>query len=253
MDQAEPVNDYDSFAKVRQERLQKGSLPHRYIEKPMMQRMLPNLAGLRVLMIGSGTGEESEMLFAAGATELVGIDTSKESVALAIRTYPKATFQVGDMHTLEFPDSSFEFVYSSLTVHYSSHPIDVYQEIGRVLKPGGRFLFSVAHPMRWAIEYTSIDGVPTYLMGSSDDKNKPHLYGSYLKFAEYEHSFISGEKLKFWVGPPSMHFSLLQASGFDVKKFEEAKVTDECKSVAPFYYDRWSNFPQFTGFLVVKK
>jgi ubiquinone/menaquinone biosynthesis C-methylase UbiE len=252
MNQEDPVNDYDSFAAMRQEKLQKGSSPHKYIEKPMMQSLLPALAGQRVLMVGCGTGEESEILSLKGAAGLVGVDISKESITLAQKTYPQVEFRVGDMHTLDFPDSSFDFVYSSLTIHYSSRPADVYKEIFRVLKPNGSFLFSVAHPLRWAIEYANVNGVPTYLMGSSDDKSKPHLYGSYLHFAEYEHRFISGEILKFWVGPPSMHFKLLQAAGFKIKKFEEAQAIVACKEVAPFYYERWSNFPQFAGFLAEK-
>ena len=40
------VNDYDKFAKERQEQLKKGlKRPHRFIEKPMMRELLPNLEG----------------------------------------------------------------------------------------------------------------------------------------------------------------------------------------------------------------
>ena len=77
------INDYDRFAKERQEQLKKGEKrPHRFIEKPMMRELLINLTGKRVLMLGCGTGEENIMLREFGATDIVGIDLSEESIKL---------------------------------------------------------------------------------------------------------------------------------------------------------------------------
>ena len=122
-------NDYDKFAKERQEQLKKGEKrPHRFIEKPMMRELLPNLTGKKVLMLGCGTGEESLMLNEFGATDIVGIDLSEESIRLAKESYPNCEFLVGDMHKLPFENDSFDFVYSSLAIHYSGTPEDVYKE-----------------------------------------------------------------------------------------------------------------------------
>lgn len=61
------VNDYDKFAKERQEELLKGEKkPHRFSEKPMMKSMLSSLNGKKVLMLGCGTGEESVLLKSFG-------------------------------------------------------------------------------------------------------------------------------------------------------------------------------------------
>ena len=124
------TNDYEKYAKARQEALLSGEhKPHRYVEKPMMREMLPDLTGMRVLMLGCGTGEEAKLLEQAGAAELVGVDLSENSIRIAEETYPKYEFVVGDMHKLPFDNDSFDFVYSSLTVHYSSDPGSVYAEI----------------------------------------------------------------------------------------------------------------------------
>ena len=72
------INDYDKFAKERQEELKKGiKKPHRFIEKPMMKELLPDLTGKKVLMLGCGTGEESLMLKEYGSREIIGIDLSE--------------------------------------------------------------------------------------------------------------------------------------------------------------------------------
>lgn len=248
------VNDYDHYAAQRQEELKKGEkLPHRFVEKPAMKKLLPDLSSKKVLMLGCGTGEESALLEEFGANNMVGVDLSKESVRLANETYPKHSFSVADMHNLGFEDASFDFVYSSLTIHYSSHPLDVYKEIIRVLKPGGTLQFSIGHPMRWASERVELDGKPTKLMGYTEGDTPPRLYGDYSDFKEYDETFPSGEVLQFWIGPPSMHFGLLRQAGFEVTDFIETKAIEETKQVNEYYYERFSHFPQFVVFVAEKR
>ncbi|MDN5275018.1 MAG: ubiE/COQ5 methyltransferase family protein [Candidatus Saccharibacteria bacterium] len=247
------VNDYDQYAAQRQKELKKGEkLPHRFVEKPAMRKLLPNLKDKKILLLGSGTGEESMLLEEFGAGPMVGIDLSKESVRLANESYPKHEFRVADMHKLPFDDSTFDFVYSSLTIHYSSTPIEVYKEVMRVLKPGGVFQFTVAHPMRWASERIMINEVPTKVMGYTEGDRPPRLYGNYSGFQVYDETFSSGETLRFWVGPPSMHFGLLRQAGFVVTDFVETKAVEETKQVDEYYFERFSRFPQFVVFVAKK-
>lgn len=247
------VNDYDQYAAQRQEELKKGEkLPHRFVEKPAMRKLLPNLKNKKILLVGCGTGEESILLEEFGAGSMIGVDLSAESIRLANKSYPNHEFKVADMHKLPFDDSSFDFVYSSLTVHYSSTPLEVYREIQRILRPGGVFQFTVGHPVRWASERIIIDQVPTKLMGYTEGDTQPHLYGNYSDFQEYDETFPSGEILRFWIGPPSMHFGLLRQAGFDVTDFVETKAIEETKQVNEYYFERFSRFPQFIVFVAKK-
>ena len=247
------VNDYDQYADQRQKVLKKGeSLPHRFVEKPAMRKLLPDLKDKKILLLGCGTGEETLLLEDFGADSMVGIDLSKESIRLANESYPRYEFRVADMHELPFQDASFDFIYSSLAVHYSSNPLAVYKEAMRVLNPGGAFQFTVGHPMRWASERTMIDGTSTKLLGYSEGDTPPRLYGSYSAFREYDETFPSGETLRFWIGPPSMHFGLLRQAGFEVTDFVETKAVEETQEVDEYYYQRFSNFPQFVVFAAKK-
>jgi SAM-dependent methyltransferase len=249
------VNDYDKFAKARQEELLKGKYKvFRYIEKPMMKSMLPNLEKKKVLMLGCGTGDETIMLSCAGAQELIGIDLSKVSIEIAKEAYPQYNFLVCDMHNLPFEDESFDFVYSSLAVHYSDNPKTVYDEVYRVLKKGGQFLFSVGHPLRYSTAIVYINNLECKAIGFTEEYDGPTiLHGNYLTFGPHKHFYKTGEVLNLFIGPPSMHFKLLKESGFSVEDFRESKCVEEAGDVDMNYYVKYSEIPQFMAFLAQKK
>ncbi len=253
------INNYDKYAKKRQDALLKNLKPsHRFVERPMMRNMLPNLEGKKILLIGCGTGEETMLLnsFGAYSKNIVGIDISRESIKLAKNTYPSVEFKVMDMNNLEFEDESFDFVYSSLAVHYTANPEKVYKEVYRVLKKDGLFLFSLAHPLRWASQKVFIDGEECRVIGCSRNNDKCRVIGKYHSFDKQTHSFFAwqndGEILSFYVGAPSMHFKLLRKVGFNVLDFTESKCIDEAKDIDLNYYIKNSEIPQFMAFLTRK-
>ncbi len=252
-------NDYDYYAKDRHDKLLAGLMPsHRFVEKPMMKDMIEDLSNKKVLMLGCGTGEESIFLKAFGAKEedLIGIDLSKKSIELAKKSYPNITFIVGDMSKLPFEDNFFDYIYSSLAIHYSPNPEIVYKEVYRVLKPNGKFLFSLVHPIRWASFEKEIDGSLYRLIGCSVDDKESTVFGSYNTFKEHTHTHFSwgiNETLSFYVGSPSFHFKLLRKSGFEVLDFTESKAIEETKKDDMNYYIKNSELPQFMAFLAIKK
>lgn len=252
-------NDYDKFASKRQNDLINGLKPsHRFVEKPMMKSMMPELKNKKILMLGCGTGEESIILkdFGADDKNIIGIDLSKNSILLAKNTYPDIDFVVGDMNNLPFDDNTFDFVYSSLAVHYSSTPNRVYNEVYRVLKKDGLFLFSIAHPLRWSSQEKEIDGSVIRIIGCSKNDNENIVYGKYHTFEKHTFSSFAwqddGEVLEFYVGSPSMHFKLLKNAKFDIIDFTESKCIEEAKDVDLNYYTKNSEIPQFMAFLAKK-
>lgn len=254
------INDYDKFAEKRQQDLINGMKPsHRFVEKPMMRAMLPDLRNKKILMLGCGTGEEVDLLEAFGASKelLTGIDLSSKSIELAKKTYPDVEFVVGDMNDLPFENDSFDFVYSSLVIHYSSTPDQTYKEVYRVLKQKGLFLFSIGHPLRWSSEEKEIDGEVVRIIGCSKKDDGNTVYGKYHTFEKHVFSSFAwqndNEVLAFYVGSPSSHFKLLRNANFEVLDFTESKCVEDAKGVDMNYYIKNSEVPQFMAFLAKKK
>jgi ubiquinone/menaquinone biosynthesis C-methylase UbiE len=253
------INDYDKFAEKRQQDLINGMKPsHRFVEKPMMKSMIPNLKNKKVLMLGCGTGEESNLLktFGASLNQLTGIDVSSKSIEIAKRSYPDIEFVVGDMNELPFENESFDFVYSSLAIHYSATPEKTYKEVYRVLKKDGLFLFSVGHPLRWSSEEQIINDETSRIIGCSKSDNGNKVYGKYNSFEKHIFSSFAwqndNEVLSFYVGSPSMHFKLLRQVNFEILDFTESKCVEEAKTVDMNYYIKNSEIPQFMAFLAKK-
>ena len=83
-----------------------------------MYEKLPYLKGKSVLCVGSGTGEECEHIASSDAKRVIGIDISEGLIRCAKKSYPHLEFHAMDMEKLDFPAGCFDFVYSSLAMHY---------------------------------------------------------------------------------------------------------------------------------------
>src|SRR5262245_30299935 len=96
---------------------------------------------LRVLEIGCGLGTDGAQFAKAGAN-YTGIDLTQAAVELAQKRFElfdlPGTFRVADAERLDFPDNSFDLVYSHGVLHHTPDTARAVREIHRVLRPGGR-------------------------------------------------------------------------------------------------------------------
>jgi ubiquinone/menaquinone biosynthesis C-methylase UbiE len=98
-------------------------------------------AQMSILDVGCGPGYVS-----AGAAERdaipIGLDFSKEMIAIAQRMFPRIEFREGDAQNLPFADASFDRIVANFALLHLAEPERAMAEAARVLKSGGRFAFT---------------------------------------------------------------------------------------------------------------
>ena len=109
-------------------------------------KVLSPRRGEFILDAGCGTGRNLKELLLAGSLP-VGIDFSHGMLRVARQNYPRVATALADLERpLPFKDQSFDAVLCALIGEHLSALGAVLHEFHRVLKRGGRLVFSVYHP-----------------------------------------------------------------------------------------------------------
>ncbi|MDP3685780.1 MAG: methyltransferase domain-containing protein [bacterium] len=107
----------------------------------ILQEMLPELAGIRVLEVGCAAGIVAALL-APQCQEYVGVDVTETAIRFARQLHRElnifnSRFVVGDGQQLPFPDRSFDAIVTTETFEHFLDPGKALAEFHRVLKPEG--------------------------------------------------------------------------------------------------------------------
>lgn len=119
------------------------------LEQPIFMEMLGDFRDKSVLDLGCGDGGFGVELLANGARSYTGVEPSSNMFAAA-----QAHLQpVGGivhhttMEAWDYPAQAFDLVVSRLALHYVSEIEAVFRQVYQTLKPDGRIVFSVEHPV----------------------------------------------------------------------------------------------------------
>lgn len=116
-------------------------------------QLLGDVRGLRVLEVGCGAAQCARWLVSRGA-EVIGFDLSLRQLQHARRIDAETGLRVpvacATVTALPFADRSFDVACSAFGALPFVVDLDAaLGEVARVLRPAGRFVFSVTHPVRW--------------------------------------------------------------------------------------------------------
>ncbi len=101
--------------------------------------------GARLLDVATGPGDVAAAAARRGA-RVTGVDFAAAMVTLAASLHPGIEFRTGDAEALPFESGAFDAVVANFGMLHFARPDRAIAEAHRVLRPGGRFAFTVWAP-----------------------------------------------------------------------------------------------------------
>jgi ubiquinone/menaquinone biosynthesis C-methylase UbiE len=188
-----------------------------------------------VLEVGSGAGQCSRWVRARGG-RAVGLDLSYRQLQHARRIDAETGVPVpgvlGTATHLPFRDASFDVVFSAFgALQFVSDIERAVTESARVLRPGGRYAFSITHPTRWMFPDDPTEAGLTASQCYWDRTPYVEIDDTTGEVAYVEHHRTLGD----WV-------ALLAGAGFRITRLVEPEWPDD--------HDRvWGGWSRTRGLL----
>jgi SAM-dependent methyltransferase len=204
---------------------ERGDLWHRAILDPALLRVVGPVRGLRILDLGCGNGYLTRRWARAKAAESVGVDSSSASLAFARRRERRqrsgARFVRQEGARLDrFESGRFDLVVAHMSLMDIEDARGTIREAARVLRPGGRLVFSINHPCfevdldsAWQVERR---GYETTVYRKVSRYRTERAVRVPWKVSERETAYTRG-----YHRPLPTYFRYLRESGLAVVRLEE--------------------------------
>lgn len=210
-----------------------------------LRRMLPDLAGNRVLDLGCGFGWHCRYAAEQGAARVVGTDISEKMLARAreMTNDPRIEYRRVAVEDIDDPDGAYDVVLSSLVFHYVAAFDETCRAVYRLLSSGGDFVFSVEHPIFTA------QGAQAWVL---DADGKPLYWpvDRYFDEGMREANFL-GETVTKYHRTLTGYLQALLSAGFTLTAFTEPEPDPALMARHPEYADELRR-PMFALFAARK-
>jgi ubiquinone/menaquinone biosynthesis C-methylase UbiE len=167
-----------------------------------------------VLDVGCGEGQVSRLAAGLpGVERVVGVDPTGAQLRVAAGRGANVAYGRAAAAALPFPPSSFDTVVACLVFEHIEEVDAAIAEVGRVLAPGGRFLFFLNHPL-----------LQTPGSGWIDDRILEEQYwriGPYLTEDTTLEQVDNGVWIPFIHRPLSRYVNALVGAGLLITAMEE--------------------------------
>ena len=164
--------------------------------------LLGEVRGKQLLEIGAGAAQCSRYAARQGA-RVVATDISRGMLRRGLDLNARFTRESGltlplvqcDAVSLPFGDGCFDTVFTSYgALPFVADSATVMAEAARVLRPGGRFVFSTTHPIRWTLP--DDPGYPGLIVTSSYFDRTPYVEEEAGVTTYVEHHRTLGDRVR---------------------------------------------------------
>jgi SAM-dependent methyltransferase len=194
---------------------------------PLAARHLAGAA--RVLDVGCGEGQIARLVAREGARRVVGVDASAAQIAEAARLGGGVAYVRASASALPLPPGDFDAVVTCLVLEHIADLDGALDEIARVLRPGGRFVMFVNHPL---FQVPGSGWIDDHVL---DPPEQYWRIGPYLPEALSVEEVDAGVRLPFFHRPLSRYVNALADRGLYLTRMVEPAPPPGFLDAAPEY------------------
>ncbi|MFH1551826.1 MAG: class I SAM-dependent methyltransferase [bacterium] len=259
IEEKEAEQSYNLMARgyhnTRTKKHPQGWFYNEMLEMPATLKLLGNVKGKKILDFGCGTGIYAKLLTRKGA-KVKGFDISKEMVKIAKEENPKLDLKIGSGYKIPFKEK-FDVVLASLVMHYLSDWDKVFNQVGKVLKKNGIFIFSTGNPVTECRKSIMRGKEKIKLLGTIKVKGKKiKVLGDYFTKRKINEDWIIKDKK---VGFSFYHITyetIIQTiikNRFEIIDYKDCFPIKKSKKLFPKDYAACSKIPIFAVWKVRKR
>ncbi|MEK4484463.1 class I SAM-dependent methyltransferase [Psychrobacillus sp. FSL H8-0484] len=186
--------------------------PNNAIEGPIMYELIGDYKNKHILDLGCGDAVFGKELLETGADYYAGVEGSEQMAAAANMNLSNLTGYVylNTMESFHFPLNEFDIITSRFAIHYVEDICKLFNNVQHALKQGGKFVFSVQHPLTTS----------SFASKQSGDRRENWIVDDY---------FLDGERKEPWIDQVvvkyhrtiEQYFTTLRKEGFSILDLRE--------------------------------
>ncbi len=219
----------EEFFKNYMKRRTRPESPNNSIEKPILLELIGNVNGKKIFDLGCGDAEIGVELLQEDASAYIGLEGSENMARVAVEHLKGTAGHIlhSSMEEWRPQAGEYDLVLSRFALHYLEDLGSVFTKVHDSLTPGGRFVFSVQHPVLTSSSKSAV--------GSG--RRTDWIVDDY---------FNQGERAEPWIGKKVIkyhrtvegYFKLLLETGFMVEDLREGTPKAENFSTIEEYERR---------------
>jgi SAM-dependent methyltransferase len=215
-------------------RLRRDS-PNETMEAPIFDELVGDVRGQRILDLGCGAANYGKEVLARGAARYVGVEGSRKMAGAARETLAGTTAELIEerVERWAYPPRTFDLAVSRLALHYVADVNSLFYAVAGALVDGGRFVFSVEHPVITSCSRGWREGTA----------RQDWLVDNYFDTGSRILTWLGGEVEKFHRTVED-YFAAMRGAGFQVEALQEARPRSEMFSNRETY-ERRKRIPIF--------
>lgn len=214
--------------------------PNNALERPIFLELAGNLSDLDIVDLGCGDAAFGKEALLQGARSYLGIEASQVMVHIARQTLANTSeIRHESIEAWQAEDEQADLVSSRLALNYVENLKPVFQQIYRALRPNGRVILSIEHPI-----------ITSNFASLAAGRRTSWLVDDYFRSGARVHTWL-GQELTKYHHTLEEYFDLAINAGFAVERLRESRP-QKANFQSEEEYERRLRIPLFL-FIVARK